>query len=130
MGLLTRSRPISNVDLESKMTDRMKRAMILAEFVEQYFEVMEAFLISRAVVMGDEFRAHCAQVGLVLPKLLHHNTWVSGVRAMHQIDWISPLYKLEPAQSHNHMPMVTLWRSNIFGDRPLPIDRKQKRLFE
>jgi len=43
--------------------------------------------------------------------------------------WISPVTKVEPVQPHNHMPLVTLWKSNIFGDKPVPFDDRQKSLF-
>ena len=123
------------------MTERMKQALMLADkcwvkayraapiFVEQYLEIMQNFLLMRPVVMGDEFRAQCELQGLSLPSNLHHNTWVSGARAMQQIGWISPVSKVEPVQSHNHMPLVTLWRSNIFGDKIVPFNSKQKSLF-
>jgi hypothetical protein len=123
------------------MTERMKQALILAdkcwgkayraspEFVEQYLEIMQNLLLIRPVVMGDEFRAQCENQGLKLPSNLHHNTWVSGARAMQQMGWISPVSKVEPVHSHNHMPSVTLWRSNIFGDKQMPFNSRQKSLF-
>jgi hypothetical protein len=123
------------------MTERMKQALILAdkcwgkayraspEFVEQYLEIMQNLLLICPVVMGDEFRAKCENQGLKLPSNLHHNTWVSGARAMQQMGWISPVSKVEPVHSHNHMPSVTLWRSNIFGDKQVPFNSRQKSLF-
>ncbi len=111
------------------MSDRMAKALELAdkcwgkayraapEFVERYLEVAQELLLSRPVVMGDEFRAACREKDVRLPSGLHPNTWVSGVRALQQIGWLSPMQKVEPAHSHNHMPSVTLWRSNIFGDK-------------
>jgi len=123
------------------MTERMKQALILADkcwgkayraapiFVEQYLEIMQNFLLNRPFVMGDEFRAQCELQGLSLPSNLHHNTWVSGARALQQIGWISSVSKVEPVQSHNHMAEVTLWRSNIFGDKRVPFNSKQKNLF-
>lgn len=123
------------------MTERMEQALILADkcwgkayraspiFVEKYLEILQSFLLARPVVMGDEFRAHCELQGLRLPDNLHHNTWVSAARAMQHMGWISPVTKVEPAQPHNHMPLVTLWKSNIFGDKPVPFDDRQKSLF-
>jgi hypothetical protein len=123
------------------MTERMKQALILAdkcwgkayraspEFVEKYLEIMQNLLLRRSVVLGDEFRAQSEFQGLRLPSNLHHNTWVSGARAMQQMGWIVPVTKVEPAQSHNHMPLVTLWRSNIFGDKLVPFDDRQQSLF-
>ena len=123
------------------MTERMKQALILADrcwgkayrtspvFVEQYLEVMQNLLLTRPVVMGDEFRAQCELQGVQLPRNLHHNTWVSGARAMQQMGWISPVSKVEPSHSHNHMPSVTLWRSNIFGGKRVPFESRQKNLF-
>lgn len=123
------------------MNERMKQALVLADrcwgkayraepdFVERYLEVMQNFLLMRPRVMGDDFRAQCKEHGLALPDSLHHNTWVSGVRAMQHMGWISPVTKVEPTKSHNHMPMVTLWRSNIYGGETVPFDSKQKSLF-
>ena len=124
-----------------EISDRMKQALIMADkcwgkayrssptFVERYLEIMQNFLLERPFVMGDEFRAQCDINELKLPSNLHHNTWVSGARAMQQIGWISPLSKVEPVHSHNHMPSVTLWRSNIYGNKPMPFNPKQKTLF-
>ena len=116
-------------------SERMKRAMILADkcwakamavspdFVERYLSLSETLLIGRPVVMGDEFREYCRANGLRRPSALHHNVWVSGPRALSSLGWIVPVSKVEPAQRHNHMPSVTLWRSLIYGqphDRDLP----------
>jgi uncharacterized protein YeaC (DUF1315 family) len=106
-------------------TDRMKEAIVLAdrcwsraaraepEFVEQYLASAEELLINRPIVMGDEFREHCRRRMIFLPKTLHHNTWVSGVRALNIMGWIEPIMKVTPEQRHNHMDKVTLWRSKI-----------------
>jgi hypothetical protein len=119
---------------------RMQDAIILAdkcwhkanraapEFVIEYLNFAEGLLIARPIVMGDEFRSHCAKGGLFLPNKLHHNTWVSGVRALYTMGWIEPVGKVEPEQSHNHMPEVTLWRSQIYGDIPTPFVPKQMSL--
>ena len=123
------------------MNDRMKQALILADkcwkkayqsepcFVEQYLELMQNFLLMRPVVMGDEFRAQSKANNLQLPTSLHHNTWVSGARAMQQMGWISPISKVEPVHSHNHMESVTLWKSNIFGDKQVQLLPTQQNLF-
>lgn len=123
------------------MNERMAQALILADkcwckayqaepiFVEKYLEIMQNFLSMRPIVMGDEFRAQAELNGLRLPKTLHHNTWVSGARAMQQIGWTSPISKVEPMHSHNHMPSVTLWRSNIFGNDQVPFSSGQQSLF-
>lgn len=109
------------------MTPRMEQALSLAdkcwrkayraspEFVERYLEYAENLLVERPVIMGDEFRAYCQTKGLALPVRLHHNTWVSGPRSLWLLGWIAPISKVEPAQRHNHMPEVTLWRSMIYG---------------
>lgn len=108
------------------MTSRMEVAVVLAdqcwkkanrsspEFVEQYLASAEDLLLVRPIVMGDEFKEHCRRKQLFLPKSLHHNTWVSGVRALNIIGWIEPISKVVPVQMHNHMETVTLWRSKIF----------------
>jgi len=113
------------------MDDRMQQAIMLAdqcwgkanrsepEFVEQYLASAEELLINRPIVMGDEFREHCRRRMIFLPKSLHHNTWVSGVRALNIMGWIEPITKVAPEQSHNHMDTVTLWRSKILGDKQL-----------
>ncbi len=105
--------------------ERMEEAMVLAdrcwskaakaapEFVEQYLASAEELLLNRFIVRGDEFREHCRRRMIFLPKALHHNTWVSGVRALSLIGWIEPIMKVTPEQGHNHMDKVTLWRSKI-----------------
>ena len=111
--------------------DRIKYAMELAEkcwnkalhrapsFVERYFECAEELLLERPLVMGDEFREYCARNLLFLPNNLHHNTWVSGVTALKEIGWIRPVGKSEPSKSHNHMDLVTMWRSEIYGRKKI-----------
>jgi hypothetical protein len=88
------------------------------EFVEGYLELAEQLLLSKPAVTGDEFRDWCSEHGLHLPDSLHHNTWVSAVRAIQMVGWIEPICKIEPQKAHNHMPNVTLWRSCIFGEDP------------
>jgi len=111
------------------MSERMTNAMALAEqcwkkaniaapeFVEEYLRLAEEYLATKPAVQGDEFRAHCAANGLRRPSILHPNVWVSGVKALHRIGWIAPIKKVEPLKSHNHMPSVTLWRSEIYYER-------------
>ena len=110
------------------MTDntRMENALKLAEkcwsranqsspeFVENYLTYAEELLTSKPYVRGDEFRSFCHQHGLVRPADLHPNVWVSGVKALSAMGWIRPIRKVEPEQSHNHMPSVTLWQSNLY----------------
>lgn len=123
--------------------DRMKRAMSLAdkcwakamaispEFVESYLQFSEELLVQRPLVMGDEFREYCRRKGLRRPSGLHHNVWVSGPRALQQMGWITQAGKVEPAQKHNHMPTVTLWRSMIYGQHAsVPEAAYQPSLFE
>jgi len=107
------------------ISERMSTALILAdkcwekaysvepEFVEQYLAFAEELLMSKREVQGDAFRSYCKDRGLVRPKSLHPNVWVSGVRALSQIGWIDRIGKVEPTQLHNHMPTVTLWRSTL-----------------
>ena len=106
---------------------RMENAMALAEtcwqkamaknpdFVERYLELAAELLSIKHQVTGDEFREYCAKNGLRRPSNLHPNVWVSGVRALKTIGWISPMRKVEPVKMHNHMPTVTLWHSKLFG---------------
>jgi hypothetical protein len=108
------------------MSERMENAMELAskcwkkandaepEFVEEYLRLAEEYLATKPAVQGDEFREHCAVNGLRRPASLHPNVWVSGVKALRSIGWITPIKKVEPSKSHNHMPSVTLWRSEIY----------------
>ena len=109
------------------MTPRMENALALADkcwkkanetepaFVEEYIRLAEDLLTKKPIVLGDEFRNHCANNKLFRPKTLHPNVWVSGVRALNTIGWIHPIGKVEPTQSHNHMPSVTRWHSMIYG---------------
>ena len=114
------------------MTPRMENALSLAEecwnkairtnpeFVERYLELAEELLLCKREVLGDEFRDYCRNNLLFRPSKLHHNTWVSGVKCLNTLGWITPIRKVIPTKSHNHMPEVTLWRSNLFDGRPLP----------
>lgn len=123
-------------------SERMRHAMELADkcwgkamavspaFVESYLRFSEELLVQRPLVMGDEFREHCRQRGLKRPSELHHNVWVSGPRALSQLGWCVATAKVEPAQRHNHMPMVTLWRSLIYGLRDTPQSAYQPSLFD
>jgi hypothetical protein len=108
------------------MLTRMEKALVMAdkcwgkanrvapEFVERYLELAEELLATRPTVRGDEFRSYCNTHKLKRDSRLHPNTWVSGVRALHSLGWIHPIKKVEPAEAHNHMPSVTLWRSEVF----------------
>lgn len=110
-------------------TPRMDNAMKLAEkcwskalaqepaFVERYLELAEQLLATKPVVLGDEFREHCAKNKLRRPSTLHPNVWVSGVRALKSIGWISHAGYTTPTKSHNHMPSVSMWKSMIFSNR-------------
>lgn len=110
-------------------TERMQNALALAdqcwekaykaapEFVERYFELSEELLSQKLLVTGDEFREFCAKRGLRRPPALHHNVWVSGVRALNKgLGWIEAAGKVEPVKAHNHMPSVTVWRSKLYGE--------------
>ena len=111
---------------KTHMSERMQNAMALAskcwekaygtapEFVEGYLFCAEQLLMQKPVVLGDEFREYCTQKKLYRPSELHPNVWVSGVRALKSLGWIHPLGKVEPTQAHNHMPVVTQWRSMIY----------------
>ena len=84
-------------------------------FVEEYLKLAEQLLISKPIVLGDEFREHCSKNKLYRPATLHPNVWVSGVKALKTLGWIHPIGKVEPTKSHNHMPVVTQWHSMIYG---------------
>ena len=79
----------------SAMVDsRMENAMRLADkcwgkamavspdFVRAYLEVADAYLSDKVFIRGSELRRACSSAGVQLPDGLHHNTWVSGVRAL------------------------------------------------
>lgn len=114
------------------MNDRIDNALDLArqcwgkaskkdpQFVENYLRCAEQLLSTKPIVLGDEFRDYCKNNSLFLPEILHHNTWVSGVKALQIIGWIDPITKVEPKKMHNHMDTVTMWRSNLYDGRPLP----------
>jgi hypothetical protein len=87
------------------------------EFVEQYLMLAEQLLCTKPVVLGDEFREHCTKNKLRRPASLHPNVWVSGVRALQSIGWISHAGYTAPTKSHNHMSSVSRWKSMIFGNR-------------
>ena len=121
-------RMLNAMDLASRCWSKATHAA--PSFVENYFSHCEALLLSKPVVTGDEFRSFCNEMLLFLPNNLHHNTWVSGVNALQEIGWIEPITKVEPVQSHNHMDTVTLWRSKIYGDEPVPFSPVQVDLFK
>ncbi len=114
---------------EGEDMNRMERALVLADkcwekayrvapdFVEKYLELAEELLLTKMEVQGDEFREYCNTKGLSRDPLLHPNVWVSGVRALSSLGWITRIKKVEPMKAHNHMPSVTLWRSVVFFDR-------------
>ena len=114
------------------MNERLDLALTLAQkcwskackkepqFVEKYLTYAEQLLLTKPIVLGDEFRDYCKNNLLFLPITLHHNTWVSGVKALQMIGWVDPITKVEPVKMHNHMDMVTMWRSNLYDGRPLP----------
>ncbi len=122
---------MTRIEAALELADQCWKKASRAEpmFVEQYLANAEDLLTVRPIVMGDEFREHCRRNQLFLPKSLHHNTWVSGVRALNLIGWIEPITKVEPAQRHNHMETVTLWRSKIVGNQ-MPRTSGQLGLFD
>jgi hypothetical protein len=112
-------------------TERMEQAFDMAircwgraynkqpHFVERYLELAEEYLQCRVIVTGDQFKDYCNEHLLFLPTSLHHNTWVSGVKALETIGWVKAIGKTEPTKGHNHMNDVTLWRSMIYdGSKP------------
>jgi hypothetical protein len=110
-------------------SERMESAMELATkcwtkaisaepaFVARYLELAEELLTTKPLVTGDEFREYCADNGLRRPSTLHPNVWVSGVRALNSLGWLTKVSKVEPVKGHNHMPTVTLWRSMLFANQ-------------
>ena len=106
--------------------DRMEHAIVLADkcwkkvssthpdFVMRYLELSWDLLLNKPIVLGDEFREHSRNNRLYLPSTLHHNTWVSGVRALNLIGWIEHKGYTTPTKGHNHMPQVSLWQSKLF----------------
>ena len=110
------------------MDTRMESALALAdkcwskanrtspEFVERYLELAEELLLSKPVVLGDEFREYCGKKLLFRPKELHPNVWVSGVRTLSTLGWIAHNGYTTPTKSHNHMPSVSVWKSMIYGN--------------
>lgn len=84
------------------------------DFVERYLELSEQLLLQKLFVRGDEIKAYCLSRGLRLPPALHHNTWVSGVNALDDLDWIIHFGYEEPTKLHNHMNSVSVWMSRIY----------------
>jgi hypothetical protein len=92
-----------------------KASRLEPEFVERYLELSAELLMSKPVVLGDEFREYCGKHLLFRPSTLHPNVWVSGVRALKTIGWIQHQGYTTPTKLHNHMPSVSMWRSMIYG---------------
>lgn len=84
-------------------------------FVEQYLALMETHLLSNRYIRGDEPRRVALLNNLYRPESLHHNTWVSGVRALNLLGWIEKVDTVVPQERHNHMPTVSRWKSKIYG---------------
>ena len=117
-------RPHKNVQ-----ASRMMDAMVLAEkcwgkahkssplFVEEYLSLAHDMLQDKKFVTGDMFRKNCRDKLLLLPRDLHPNTWVSGVRALNLMGWISPIERVVPVESHNHMGSVMMWKSNLYKEQ-------------
>jgi len=113
------------IDTSLRMQNAMEQAHrcwaravnVSPAFVEKYLALCEQLLLSRPEVPGDEFRGYCQRNGLVRPAALHPNVWVSGPRALTSLGWVEKKARVEPTQMHNHMHVVTLWRSLIFGGR-------------
>lgn len=109
-------------------SERMENAIELAakcwtsaiqkepDFVISYLKFAETLLLAKPKVLGDEFRSYCLENKLYRPTSLHHNVWVSGVKALQNLGWIYPIGKVTPTQPHNHMTDVTLWKSMIFSN--------------
>lgn len=105
--------------------ERMQRAMYLADecwekamnvspdFVRGYLRVAEELLLCNPQVSGDQFKRACVERRVLLPEGLHPNTWVSGPRFLEKLGWMTRIEKVVPTAMHNHMPSVTLWRSNL-----------------
>jgi hypothetical protein len=85
-------------------------------FVMRYLAIAEQELTFRKQVQGDFFCKNCKKLGLYLPPTLDSNTWASGVTRLEEIGWITALGKVVPTEMHNHMPLVTLWKSNIYWE--------------
>ena len=107
---------------------RMTNALLLAdkcwakanrvapEFVEEYLRIAEETLREVPTIRGEEFKKICTRNGLHRDPRLHPNVWVSGVRVLKNLGWISALQSVTPVDQHNHMPSVTLWRSNVYWE--------------
>lgn len=97
-----------------------KAVSVEPNFVAAYLRECEKLLLAKPQVQGDEFRKACNLAGVRRPSTLHPNVWVSGVNALESIGWITPIDKVVPKEAHNHMPSVTLWKSNIHTGLKMP----------
>lgn len=85
------------------------------DWVSLYLDTCADYLEKNLVVPGDMFRHTCWERGVILPKTLHHNTWVCGPRIMEKLDWIVELpWKEEPTSWLNHMSDVSVWYSRLY----------------
>ena len=108
--------------VRTMIDSRMENAMRLADtcwakamavspdFVRAYLEVADTYLSDKAFIRGSELRRACSRAGVQLPDGLHHNTWVSAVRALSLMGWIQKHGDAKPVERHNHMNSVTVWR--------------------
>ena len=80
---------------------------------QDYLTLCWLLLQQQQFVSGDDFKEFCTLRGLPAPDT--HNRWVGMPTVLERLGWISPLGWVVPHRLHNHMPQVTLYRSNLFN---------------
>ena len=83
------------------------------EWKQDYLTLCWLLLQQQQFVSGDDFKEFCTIRGLPAPDT--HNRWVGMPIMLERLGWISPLGWVVPHRLHNHMPQVTLYRSNLFN---------------
>jgi len=83
------------------------------EWKQDYLLLCWVLLQQQQFVSGDDFKTFCKLRGLPDPDT--HNRWVGMPVVLEKLGWVSPLGWVAPHRNHNHMPQVTLYRSNLFN---------------
>lgn len=80
-----------------------------------YYLLLAKILLKKQLyVSGDDIKAFCTARGLWKPDT--HNRWVGMPTVLETNGWLTPLVKVKPHRTHNHMPEVTFYRSNLFDE--------------
>lgn len=87
------------------------------EWKRWYVRLAKILLERQMYICGDDIKAFCILRHLWEPDT--HNRWVGMPVVLERNGWIEPLVYVKPHRNHNHMPLVTYYRSLLFDERTL-----------